>query len=203
MLKFKEYLKEENEVHHASVIPLTGFSPISHMGHAKDLGGAFSKLPGKKHIGISSKADLYSPEERKDILHKQWGHDDLQTHITKSGGDTIGKAYHSLPKTGKKELHILVGHDRVGMANGLKTALENGKIPEMKGGKFDKIHIHTPEDSERSHGMSGTNMRKAAESKDLDTFHKHLGNMFSKDEAKKHMNKIHDAIKDGSLKVKR
>jgi len=197
-----ESLNEEAE-HHASVIPLVGFSPISHMGHAHDLGGAMKKLPGKKHVGISQKADVFSPEERSHIMKKQWGQKDVNHHFTKSGGDTIGHAYHSLPKDGKKHLHILVGADRTEMAHGLKKSLEAGKIPEMNGHKWDSIHIHTPEDSDRKHGMSGTNLRTAAATGNHEEFHRHLGHMFSKDEAHKIHDKVKEAIISKKIKIKR
>ena len=197
---------EKNTVHHTSVIPLVGFSPISHMGHAEDLGAAMEKLPGKKHIGISSKSDLFSPKERSDIMKRQWGQNHIQHHVAASGGEVIAKAHASLPKTGKKALHILVGADRADFAHGLKRSLEAGKIKEMEGKKFDEIHVHTPEDTERTHGMSGTKMRMAA----LDNkpsankeFQKHLGNMFSKDEAMKIKDKIKSGITSGKIKVKR
>lgn len=195
--------KTEPEVHHTSVIPLVGFSPFSHMGHATDLGEKLRSMPGSKHIGISNKSDAFSPEERKNILSRQWQNKELNYHVTSSGGDTIARAHKSLPKTGKKVLHILVGADRLEMAHGLKKSLEAGKIKEMEGKKFDQIHIHTPEDSERSHGMSGTNMRMSALSGNLDEFHRHLGNMFSKKEAKGLMDKTKSAITSGKLKVKR
>lgn len=204
---FSEFVRlmEENagQVHHASVVPLVGFSPISHMGHAKDLGSKLKSLPGKHHIGISDKADTYSGKERAKILHKQWDHKGLKTHVAKSGGETIAKAYHSLPKTGKKVLHILVGHDRKEMAHGIKKSLEAGKVKEMNGKHWDEIHIHHPEDTDRSHGMSGTNLRKAAHEGNLKEFHKHLGPMFSEKEAKEHMHKIKTAIDSGKLDLKR
>ena len=199
---FIRALREEKE-HHASVIPLVGFSPISHMGHAHDLGGAMKKLPGKKHVGISQKADVFSPEERSHIMKKQWGQKDVNHHFTKSGGDTIGHAYHSLPKDGKKHLHILVGGDRTEFAHGLKKSLEAGKIPEMNGHKWDSIHIHTPDDSGRAHGMSGTKMRAASVMGDHDEFHKHLGKDFSHDESKGIMHRIKHAIENKQLKIKR
>lgn len=195
-------LAEETE-HHASVIPLVGFSPISHMGHAHDLGGAMKKLPGKKHIGISQKDDVFSPEERSHIMKKQWGQEGVNHHFTKSGGDTIGHAYHSLPEGGKKHLHILVGGDRVEMAHGLKKSLEAGKIPEMNSHKWDSIHIHTPEDSNRKHGMSGTNLRSAAVTDDHEEFHRHLGHAFSKDEAEGIRQKVKSAIVSKKIKIKR
>lgn len=196
-----ETLNEEAE-HHASVIPLVGFSPISHMGHAHDLGGALKKLPGKKHIGISNKADVFSPEERSHIMKKQWGDKDVTHHFSSSGGEVISKAYHSLPK-GKKHLHILVGHDRKDMADKLKGALENGKIKEMNGHKWDSIHVHTPEDSDRTHGMSGTNLRKAAHEGNHEEFHRHLGHMFSKEESKGIMHKVKKGLDEGKIKLKR
>ena len=194
---------EKTTEHHASVIPLTGFSPISHMGHAKDLGSAMKKLPGKKHIGISSKADLYSDKERADVLRKQWDQHDLKTHVVKSAGETIARAHKDLPKHGKKVLHLLVGHDRKSFAHGLKKSLEDGKIKEMGHNKWDEIQIHHPEDSDRSHGMSGTNMRKAAESGNVKEFHRHLGPSFNKDEAKEHMKKFQSGISSGKIKVNR
>lgn len=196
--------EETEQTHHTSVVPLTGFSPISHMGHARDLGGSLSKLPGTKHVGISSKSDVYSPKERGDILSRQWGGKSKSSvHVVKSAGETVRAAHDSLPEHGKKVLHLLVGHDRAEFAHGLKKSLEAGKVKEMEGRHFDEIHVHHPEDTDRSHGMSGTNMRTAASKGDLEAFHKHLGPMFSKQEATRHMNKIKGALESGALKVKR
>lgn len=202
MITFKQFISEAAQEHHASVIPLVGFSPISHMGHAKDLGGSLNKLPGRKLVGMSNKADAFTPEERSHILKKQWGKE-VDVHHTTSGGDTIGKAFHDLPKSGKKHLHILVGHDRKGFAEGLKKSLEDGKIKEMKGKKWDSITIHHPEDTDRSHGMSGTNMRAAAHSGNHEEFHRHLGSMFSKEEARGVEDKVKKAIDSGAIKLKR
>lgn len=190
------------EEHHTSVVPITGFVPISHMGHAKDLGGTLAKLPGTKHVGISGKSDAYSPEERKGILEKQWG-GGVSAHVIKGAGETIRAAHDSLPEGGKKVLHLLVGSDRRSLAEGLKKSLQEGKIKEMEGRSFDEIHIHTPEDSDRSHGMSGTKMREAANSGDIETFHKHLGSAFSREEAEKHMKKFQQGIQNGSIPLKR
>jgi hypothetical protein len=205
MLKFSDFIieQEDSVTHHASVIPLTGFSPISHMGHARDLGSAMKSLPGEKHVGISSKADLYSGDERSNILKKQWNQPNLKTHVVKSAGETIANAFHALPKTGKRVLHILVGHDRKDFAHGLKKSLEDGKIKEMGEHKWDEIHIHHPEDENREHGMSGTNMRNAAQEGNLKVFHRHLGSSFSSAEAKEHMKKFQKGIASGAIKVKR
>lgn len=200
-----EIVKEAHEPeHHASVIPMVGFSPISHMGHAKDLGSSLKNLPGHKHVGVSQKADLFDPKERQSILHKQWQHgDETRFHATNSGGETVGKAFHELPAHGKKHLHILVGHDRKDFANGLKSSLEAGKVKEMNGHKWDSITVHHPEDTMRTHGMSGTKMRDAAGKDDIKTFHKHLGPMFKDQEAHRIMKKIGNAIKTKQIKVKR
>jgi hypothetical protein len=193
-----------SEEHHTSVIPMVGFSPISHMGHSHDLGAALSKLPGTKHVGMSKKADLFSPEERGTIMKKQWAkHGDVQHHIVSSGGEMVAKAYHDLPKGGKKHLHILVGSDRAEMAHGLKKSLEAGKIKEMGEHKFDSITVHHPEDLDRKHGMSGTKMRTAAAAGDHETFAKHLGPMFNKKESLNIMNKVKSGLDSGQIKVKR
>lgn len=198
----KDITESEKEVHHTSVVPITGFVPISHMGHAKDLGGTLSKLPGTKHVGISSKSEAYSPEERKGILEKQWGNN-VNAHVVGGAGETIRAAHDSLPKTGKKVLHLLVGSDRKSLAEGLKKSLEAGKVKEMEGRSFDEIHIHHPEDTDRSHGMSGTKMRQAAADSDIETFHKHLGSIFTRHEAEKHMKRFQQGIQNGSIPLKR
>ena len=199
----KKKAKPKVAEHHTSVVPLTGFAPISHMGHAQDLGGTLSKLPGTKHIGVSSKSDVYSPEERQEILHRQWGDKDNNVHVVKSAGETVRRAYDSLPEGGRKVLHLLVGHDRKDFAQGLKKSLEAGKIKEMEGNKFDDIQIHHPEDTDRSHGMSGTNLRAAAYRGDYKEVHRHLGPAFTEAEARAHTKRIGDAIRTGALQVKR
>jgi cytidylate kinase len=192
----------ENNDHHTSVIPMVGFSPISHMGHAADLGGSLSSLPGTKHVGISGKSDVFSADERKDILSRQWGQGNQSVHIVKGAGETIRRAYESLPQ-GRRHLHILVGHDRKDFAEGLKKSLEAGKIKEMGDDKFDSVTLHYPKDTDRSHGMSGTRMRQAAGRGDVDEVHRHLGSSFSKEEAGKITNRMKGAIDSGKLKLVR
>lgn len=203
-LNASDDIKESvEETHHTSVIPMVGFSPISHMGHASDLGGKLARLPGQKHVGVSSKADLFSPEERKGIMSRQWGNKDTTTHVVSGAGETIRKAYDAMPKTGRKVLHLLLGADRAGMAAGLKKSLEQGKIKEMEHHKFDEIHIHAPDDGDRSHGMSGTRMRQAAADGDEKEFHRHLGSMFSRNESNKIMGRVKSGIESGAVKLKR
>lgn len=191
----------EDQVHHTSVVPMAGFAP-SHMGHAADLGETLKKLPGTKHVGISGKFEAFTPAERKKLLEKQWG-SGTKAHIIKGAGESIRAAHDSLPSTGKKVLHMVVGHDRKSFAEGLKKSLEAGKIKEMEGHKFDDIQIHYPEDTDRSHGMSGTKMRHAAHEGNIEEFHRHLGPMFSRKEATAYMNKVKKGIDTGTVPLKR
>lgn len=203
-LGVKDTLDEsaDNNDHHTSVIPMVGFSPISHMGHAADLGGSLARLPGTKHVGISSKSDVFTADERKDILSRQWGKKGQKVHIVKGAGETVRRAFDSLPQ-GRRHLHLLVGHDRREFAEGLKTALEAGKIKEMGDNQFDSIRLHYPEDTDRSHGMSGTRMRRAASEGNVDEVHRHLGPSFSRQEAQSITKRMKGAINSGKLKLVR
>ena len=125
MLSFKKFIINEEETHHVSAVPMVGFSPISHMGHVKDLfKDTLDKLPGEKHIGISGKSDAFEPEERKNILSRQLGNKKTKVHIVSGAGETIRRAYDSMPSTGRRVLHIVVGADRKSFAEGLKKSLE-------------------------------------------------------------------------------
>jgi hypothetical protein len=193
----------EEVTHHASIVPMMGVAPHSHMGHAKDIGGKLASLPGTKHVGLSGKADVFSAEERKNIMKRQWKQKDTNFHVVKSAGETIHHAYHSLPLDGRKELHLLVGSDRRDMAEKLKDGLNSGKIKEMGDKKWDAIHIHTPDDLDRTHGMSGTKMRQSIANGDHAEFKRHLGNMFSDKESKSIMDRSKEALQSGKIKVKR
>jgi hypothetical protein len=205
VLGVKDTVTEETdgETHHVSVVPMVGFSPISHMGH-QDLFKAMKNLPkGPRHIGISATSDAFSPEERKGILERQLGNKNASVHVVKGAGETLRRAYDSMPSTGRRVLHMVVGADRASFVEGLKRSLEAGKIKEMKDKKFDEILIHYPEDKERTHGMSGTKMRAAANSGDEEEFHRHLGPMFSRDESNKIMGKVKSGIDSGKIALKR
>lgn len=194
-------VKEEEE-HHVHVSYL-GASPFPHMGHHTDIGGSMNAAPhGKKFIGLSGKSDAFSDKEREDIANKQSGGKiDFQT--VKSPGVTIAKARNSMPATGRKVLHLHFGHDRRDFAEKLKASVENGKIPELNGQKFDEVNVHLPKDENRSHGMSGTKMRTAASEGDLNTFKKHVGPNFSDKEAKSLMDRTRVSLMAGKIKVKR
>lgn len=191
---------------HASIVPLVGFSPISHMGHAEDLGKTLTHLPGEHHVGISSKNSIstISNQTRAKIfrkqIHKIEPTSNVHTHISDSAGATIAKVFHSMPKDKKKHLHILVGHDRASMAENLKRSLESGKIKEMGKHNWDSISLHFPEGN-RAGGYSGTKMRTAAASGDKEEFHRHIG--LEKEESNKLLKKVQKAIKSKEIKVKR
>jgi hypothetical protein len=202
----KFLIESSQEEHHTVCVPLTGMVPLSHSGHAKDLGETVKSLPGTKHVGISGKSTAYTPQERAKVLERQWG-GGVKAHNVVGAGETIRAAFNSMPKKGRKVLHLVVGHDRLALAQGLKKSLEEGKIKEMhhKNGvhKFDEIHIHLPKDTGRSHGMSGTKMRQAAHDGDIETFHKHLGSSFTRTEAMHHMKRFKEGIASGSIPLKR
>jgi hypothetical protein len=205
VLGIKSAVNEETDTgHHATVVPMAGFSPFSHMGHAKDLGDTMMALPGKKFVGISSKAEAFTPQERGNILERQWSrkNDKVHAHVITGMGEVIRKAHDSLPE-GKKVLHLVGGSDRKKFIEGIKDSLQKGKVKEMEGKSFDEVHTHYPTDENRSHGMSGTKMRKAAFEGDVETFHAHLGPMFSRPEATKLMKKVKSGIAAGTIPLER
>tara|TARA_R110000868_G_scaffold285985_1_gene546487 strand:- start:114 stop:734 length:621 start_codon:yes stop_codon:yes gene_type:complete len=206
MIRYKQLLEKlEEKESHTTVIPLVGFSPFSHMGHAVDLGSTMASLPkGKRVVGMSTKSGAFTPEERTDIMKRQWSKHvpDLEVHPSTSAGETVAHAFKQLPK-GKRHLHLLVGADRKAFAEGLKQSLESNKIPEMVGQRFDSVTIHHPEDIDRQHGMSGTKMRTAASTGDIDEFHKHIGPAFTRREAVGLMGRVKSGIQSGKIKVKR
>lgn len=200
MITFKEWLVnifESDEEHHVTAVPLVGFAPHSHDGHAMDLGGTVHGLPGKhKVIGISQKASLLSAAHRKRIFKRQLDHrgfKGIDVHPSTGAGDTLRKAADKVAnKKGKRVLHIVVGKDREKFGHALKTSLHAGKIAGIEADHFHEIHVHTPKDENRSHGMSGTNMRKAAQEGNVKEFHRHLGGGFSRPEATKLMSRVKD-----------
>lgn len=193
---------EDPNTHHTSVIPLAGMDPISHMGHAKDLGGKLASLPGTKHVGISAKSGVFSPKERTRIISRQWRQPGTKFHVVSSAGEILKHAHDSLPEHGRKILHLVVGHDRSDFAEKLKASVEAGRIKELEGKKFDEVHIHYPSGN-RTHGMSGTKMRQAASEGDEATFEKHLGPMFTPTERKSIMSRTRAALSSGKLSTKR
>jgi len=202
MLSLKQFLKEAKQVKHVHVA-FMGASPNTHMGH-NDVFDTMGKH-GQSFVGLSGKSTVFSDSERENIANKQTG-GKIKFKVEKTAGQTIGRAADTLDDDDEAELHLHFGGDRAGpkgMAEGLKKSVENGKIPELRGRKFKKVHIHYPENVDRPHGFSGTKMRQAAVDGDLKTYRKHVGDGFSKEEAKKMMDRTKEAIDNGSLPLKR
>lgn len=197
-------LTESNSGEHHVHVSFLGASPFPHKGHGLDIGSSMGSGPkGRKFIGLSGKSDAFSDEERSSIAHKVFGKDH-DVKVEKTAGVTVGRAMDSVRGSkGKKILHLHFGHDRADFANRLKDSVKAGRIPELGSDKFDEVHVHLPKDTDRSHGFSGTKMRTAAADGDLETFHRHLGDGFSKSEANNLMKRTSNAIASGSLKVKR
>jgi len=199
MLSLKQFLKEAKQVNHLHVA-FMGASPNTHMGH-NDVFDTMGKL-GPSFVGLSGKSTVFSDSERENIANKQTG-GKIKFKVEKTAGQTVGRAADTLGDDDEAELHLHFGGDRAEMAEGLKKSIENGKIPELRGRKFRKVHIHYPENVDRPHGLSGTKMRQAAVDGDLETYRKHVGSMFSEKQAKEMMKKTKKAIDDGSLPLKR
>lgn len=194
---------------HAYVSPLMGASPHTHMGHIQDVEGTMQALrkkhgEGKAFVGLSGKSQAFSDSEREEIARKQSsGGVEYKVHPT--AGRAITSAVNSLGK-GTKHLHIVVGSDRKDFAEKLRSSLIAGKIKDENGNPVpapDHIHIHTPEDGNRSHGMSGTKMRTAASQENLDEYHRHLGSNFSRSQAHSIMQRTRKALSAGTIKINR
>jgi len=202
MLSLKQFIKEAKEVKHLHVA-FMGASPNTHMGH-NDVFDTMGKQ-GPSFVGLSGKSTVFSDSERSEIASRQTG-GKIEFKVEKTAGQTVGRAADTLDDDDEAELHLHFGGDRAGpkgMAEGLKKSVENGKIPELRGRKFKKVHIHYPENVDRPHGLSGTKMRDAAFRGDLETYHEHVGKGFSEEEAKKMMDRTKEAIDSGSLPLKR
>lgn len=188
-----------------TIIPLVGFNPFSHMGHAKDLGDMMLRCPGLKYVGLSKKDTYFSFEDKSAILKRQWKMPRLNVWAAKTPGDMVGAVHQTVrPYDESVRLTLVVGHDRLSMAEGLQKSLEAGKIPEMQGLYYDRINIKTPMQDRERHGFSGTMMREAASDADFDTFWNHLGrDIFSENEAKVLLNRVVLGIEKGDIKIHR
>lgn len=107
--------------------------------------------------------------------------------------DPIGMMDH-LHKKGYKEVHMVVGSDRV---EGMKHLLNayNGKKRKDGGHyKFDKIHVHSAgerdPDAEGTSGISASKMRAFAAAGDHKSFHKGLPAGTSKEDSKELMGHV-------------
>ena len=200
-LDLHDELKESTEQEHHVNMSYLGASPITHMGHHIDVIGSMG--PGPKIVGLSGKSTHFTDEERESIANKQSG-GAAKFKVSPSAGHVVGQAWNEVAdKKGRKILHMHFGHDRKSFAERLKNSVEAGKIPELGDNKFDEVHVHYPADEERSHGMSGTKMRNAANERDIATFKRHMGPNISNNEAGKIMLKMKKGIDSGSVPLLR
>lgn len=122
-----------------------------------------------------------NPQHKKDIKS--------DAHVT----DPMSMMDH-LHKKGYKEVHMVVGSDRVeGMKHLLNTY--NGKKRKDGGHyKFDKIHVHSAgerdPDAEGTSGISASKMRAFAAAGDHKSFHKGLPAGTSKEDSKELMGHV-------------
>lgn len=194
-------MEQSGQEHHVHVA-FMGASPHTHMGHIKDVIGGMGE--GSKFVGLSGKSDLFTDEERADIANRQ-SQGKAEFKVEKTAGQTVGRAVKSFNASpaAKIHLHLHFGSDRVEMAERLKSSIMAGRIPELEGQIPASVTVHYPQDPDRLHGLSGTNMRRAASEKDFATYKRHLGPSFSDAEARDLMNTVHNAIATGKLPVKR
>jgi hypothetical protein len=136
---------------------------------AKDTGGSHSVV--LSHSQDPSKNPL-SPTQKLKHARNAFPNANIQT----SSEEAPSLLHHavSLHNQGVKNLHLVVGQDRVGQ---FEKLLNNYNGKESKHGyyNFDSINVHSAgdrdPDAEGVEGVSGTMMRKAAKSGDRNTFH--------------------------------
>lgn len=193
--------EQVEQEHHVATTVMTGVDPFTHTGHINDLGKLIDNLGGG-FFAMSAKSS-FPHKTREQIFSKQAKHAGLNVKpiTVKENDDLINNAWnHVKDKPGKKVLHLVGGQDRKGMVERIADGMRAGKINNPG---FHRIEVHTPEGEERTHGLSGTKMRTAAQNNDLHTFHTHLGPAFSRAEAQKHMNTARELLASGAMKVKR
>lgn len=199
-----ERLDESAETIDVAFTPLVGFSPIPHMGHAIDLGGAFQRVTAHvKVLAISTKNAALTFDVTRRVLLRQWksrGVDGVQVVPSASVNDTITLVKTRVGNRAIGTIYLIVGADRVGLAENIKKSILEGRT-ELSA---ERVEIITPEDGSRTHGFSGTKMRAAAANGDFETFWAHVGrDTFSENEAKELMRRVAAAIESGVISLRR
>lgn len=192
---------------HVATTVMTGVSPISHMGHHYDLGSKLQSLPGKhKFFAMSRKGageSGFTEQQREHVFKvqsKEAGHKIEPIHVGEHD-DIVNHAWNAVKdQKGPKHLHLVAGGDRLRMITRIKQGMDDGRIHNPG---FEHISVHTPEDTDRSHGMSGTKMRKAAAEGNIDNFHKFVGKGFTKGQANEIMSHIKHGIESGAIQLDR
>lgn len=211
------------------VVPMCGFVPGSHMGHALDLmrltnhviPSCLNKQEVKTIIGISEERktswtwDSFMPNMRADIFRKQIyqacimenlkevNPENVLTPYVKTVGETLRLAYQQVASEPDRHLHLIVGRDRVDMAQTLLRSVL--KTPEAHGlptRAFTFISISWPY-LKRYKNFSGTMMRQACADEDYSLFDEMIGDGVDLNSKNMAYEITVSAIKHGLLKIKR
>lgn len=167
-------------------VTFLGAHPCTHMGHVIDIGESMMEIEGRKVIGLSSSSkELNSYTRIEKIAAKQFG-PEFEIYIVKNLGDLL-----KLVWTPCTILHLHFGWDRKDFVDRIIKSLNEDKFIELNGNRFFYHIKHFPNDDNRSHGFSGTNMRRAIIEGNLDLFHRHIGTeTMNREEAEVLMNSL-------------
>lgn len=185
-----------------NIIPRMGACPLSHMGHAYDLKPTIENLSilgTCSYVNISPNK-VFEVHEQWDVIAKQWDTPNVAYKFFSSVGNLL---YNIVQHHSFEKVNIVVGQDRIDLAERVKYGIENNTFKEVtvdlsKCG----VEIHVAE-TFREHGFSGTYMREAAVINDRGCFKAHLGEMFTDEEVDYYMERTAKAIFDGVIPLKR
>lgn len=186
--------------HHASIIPMMGADPCTHMGHVNDLGELLKSLPEPRIIGLSDKPKLFSTTEREEILRRQLNDDSIHIITAETVGRVIRYAKTLMGGEKPRTMHIVVGSDRFAFGNMIARSIIDAKHG-LEPGDFEVVQIHRGKD--RDFVLSGKNMRHAALTLDIKEFRRHIGPMFSDKEFNEILLRMYLGLKYNKLKIRR
>ena len=200
MLKFNNFLKESTTDTHVTTFmranpPTAGHEQVVNkvLETAKKVGGSHSVVLSHSQ---DSKKNPLSPSQKLKHARRAFPGANLTTSSKES--PSLLSHVAKLHGQGVKNLHIVVGQDRV---NEFKTLLN--KYNGVKGShghyNFDKIEVHSAgdrdPDSEGTKGISGTKMREHASNNDLDNFSKGVSSAMKPEHAKEMFNDVRNGMK--------
>jgi hypothetical protein len=199
MKKLSRIFEQVRDKNATIILTVGRFNPPT-TAHSMMLDKLF-KLPGVHHVLVShsqdSKKNPLSAEEKIDLLHKIYPNNKGAFHAMTKDFPTIFHHASKLYKEGYRNLHLIVGGDRVPE---FKQNLEkyNGYFDDKGNGyKFDKITVTSAgerdPDADGETGMSASKMRKHAVDWNVKEFTKGLHPAIA-DHAPTIMNKIRKAM---------
>ena len=199
MLNFNNYfLVEEDRTNHVMTFMRANPPTIGHervvnhvMDLAKDLGAGHSIVLSHSHDG--DKNPLTAEQKLRHAKLAFPG-----ANVTTSSPDAPSLLYHAanLHKQGVRNLHLVVGQDRVDQFNKLLNQYNGVEGPHGYF-NFDNVRIHSAggrdPDAEGVEGVSGTGQRKHARANDFDSFRAGAPSRMSDEQAIALMNDIRNA----------